>query len=159
MTITDAQLAALKALLTGDEQAFDRLLTGSDLARTQEFAVLTATALVLAVRRSFPPGWSPDDVVQFVACLRARDAGAHADVNPAAAEQMLLAVLRDERVSDDFDVLVNGHAQVALLNELVAGLDNDQMEDFLAETRGEASQWVQNQMPVTDDQTVTLRVA
>jgi hypothetical protein len=145
MTISSAQLTALRALLTGDELTFNRLLADSGLARTHEFAVLTAAALAVAARRRFPPGWSQGDVVRLVARLRTRDAGAHADINAAAAEQMLASVLGTQHVRDDFDVLASGYAQIALLSELVVDLNENQLEDLLAEAHTQADRWLVRQ--------------
>lgn len=145
MTITPVQVAALRAALAGEEEAFDRLSAGAGVADGQELPVLVAAAFVAAAQRRFPPGWSGSDVVQFVGHLRARDEGAREDLSATAAEQMLLSTLRGEPMSGQFDDFMKGYAQFALLAELVRDLSEQELSTFLAEAREQADAWLAQQ--------------
>lgn len=144
MTITGIQIAALQAILTGDNDAFHRLSMEPDLVHGDGFPVLIATAFVAAARRRFPTGCSNGDVIRFVGQVRARDEGKHADLSAVAAEQMLLNVLRGEPISHEFDEDTEGYAQIAILAELVSDLDEQQLDMFLVEARGQADTWLVN---------------
>jgi len=150
MTIAPVQVAALRAALAGDEGDFERLSAGPGVADGQEFPILVATAFAAAVQRRFPPGWSGGDVVRFVGRLRARNEGALKDLSATAAEQMILSVLRGEPMGGQFDDVMKGYAQSALLAELVRDLSEQELSTFLTEAREQADAWLAQQ--VTSDQ-------
>ncbi|MGH3250573.1 MAG: hypothetical protein ACRDOI_30800, partial [Trebonia sp.] len=106
------------------------------------FPILVATAFVSSVQRRFPRDWSHGDVVQFVGHLRARNQGACKDLSAAAAEQMLLSVLRGEPMSGQFDDFMKGYAQFALLTELVRDLSEQELSTLLADAREKADTWL-----------------
>jgi len=138
MTITGAQMATLRALLTGDDAAFRRLSMQPDVIHGDGFPVLVATALVGAAHRRFRVGWSDGDVIRFIGKVRGAGEGTHAGVSAAVAEQVLLSALRGEPVSRELDEDAEGYAQVAILAELVSDLDTRKLNQFLAETREQA---------------------
>jgi hypothetical protein len=142
MTITPVQVAALRAALTGDEEAFEHLSAGPGVADGREFPILMASAFVAAARERFPPGWSGGDVVRFVGHLRARSEGALEDLSATAAEQMLPSILRGEPMGGQFDDFMKGYAQFALLAELVRDLSEQELSTFLAEAREQADAWL-----------------
>jgi hypothetical protein len=142
MTVTPAQVAALRAALSGDEDAFDRLSSDPDVAGSEGFPILMAAAFVAAAQRRFPPGWSRGDVVRFVGRLRARGGGALEDLSATAAEQMLVSILRGELMDGQFDDFVKGYAQFALLAELVRDRSEQGLSTFLAESREQADAWL-----------------
>ena len=142
MTVTPAQAATLRAALVGDDDAFERLSAGPGLADGREFPILMATAFTAAAQRRFPPGWSGGDVVRFVGHLRARGEGAYEDLNATAAEQMLLSTLRGEPMGGQFDDVMKGYAQFALLAELVRDLSEQELSTFLAAARERADAWL-----------------
>jgi hypothetical protein len=142
MTVTPAQVAALRAALSGDEDAFNRLSSDLDVAGSEGFPIVMAAAFVAAAQRRFPPGWSRGDVVRFVGHLRARGEGALEDLSATAAEQMLVSILRGELMDGQFDDFVKGYAQFALLAELVRDLSEQELSTFLAESREQADAWL-----------------
>jgi hypothetical protein len=89
-------------------------------------------------------------VVRFVGLLRARNEGAYADLSATAAEQMILSILRGEPMGGQFDDLMKGYAQFALLAELVRNLSEQELNTFLAGAREQADAWLAQQ--VTSDQ-------
>lgn len=136
MTVSLAQVTALRAALVGDEEVFERLIASPGAADGQEFPTLVATAFVAAARRRFPPGWSGGDVVRFVGHLRAHGMGSHEDLSAAAAEQMLLSSLRGQPMGGQFDDFMSGYAQFALLTELVRDLSEQELSTFLRDPPG-----------------------
>lgn len=140
--VTDAQVAALRAALTGDGGTFDCLggASGSDYG--DEFAALTATAFVYAARKRFGQGWSRSDVIRFVGKLRATDDGTYSDLNAEVAELMLFSALRQQPMPAGHDELAKGYAQIAVLAALVDDLDAQALEKFLSEMRAQTDQWL-----------------
>jgi len=108
--ITDVQMAALRAALTGDAEALDRLGSRYGWDYGGEFAALTAKAFVAAARRHFPSDWSSADVIRFVGRLRARKQGKKADVDAGAAEHMLVSSLSGLPMRGQFSDLDTGYA-------------------------------------------------
>jgi hypothetical protein len=138
MTVTDAQVTALRAVLTGDGETFDRVGGESGQDYGEEIGILTATAFATAARYQFPSQWSMPDLIRFVGRVRARDQGEYADISASAAEQMLRAALSDEPMHGEFDEVAYAYAQAVLLAELVSDLDAQQLDAFLAEARVQA---------------------
>ncbi len=142
MTVTPAQVAALRAALSADDDAFSRLSSDLDVTDSEGFPLLMAAAFVAAAQRRFSPGCSDGDVVRFVGHLRARGEGALADLSATAAEQMLLSVLRGDPMDGQFDDFMKGYAQYALLAELVRDLSEQELNTFLSEAREQADVWL-----------------
>jgi hypothetical protein len=144
MTITGAQMATLRALLTGDDAAFQCLSMKPDVIHGDGFPILVATALVRAAHRRFRAGWSEGDVIRFIGKVRNAGEGAHAGLSAAAAEQVLLSALRGESVSSELNEDTRGYAQIAVLAELVSDLDTWELDQFLSETRQQADMILAN---------------
>lgn len=142
MMVTDTQVAALRAVLTGDDDTFDHLSMDPDITTGNGFSALTAAAFVAAARRRFPGDWSASDVIRFVGQVRARSDGQQADVNAAAAEHLLLSALRGTPANGTFAEETKGYAQVALLTDLVSDIEHQQLDVFLNYARTQADQWL-----------------
>ena len=143
--VTDAQVAALRAALTGETHTFDLMGGASGLDYGEEFAVLIAVAFIAAARRHFGSGWSRSNVIHFVGQLRARDQGEYADVSAGDAEQMLISALEGKPLQRQFDEFAKGYAQAAVLTELVSDLDEEQVDLLLQDARQEADRWLAGQ--------------
>jgi hypothetical protein len=144
MTVTPAQVAALRAALDGDEEAFTRLNSDPEVTSGQGLPVLMTTAFVTAARRRFPPGWSGGDVVRFIGRLRARDQGAGENLSATVAERVLL---NGQPAGDQFDEFSKSLAQFVVLAELVRDLSGQELSTFLAEAREEADAWLAQHSP------------
>lgn len=142
MTVTTAQVAALRAALDGNEEEFSRLNSDLEGANGQGLPMLMTTAFVAAVQRRFLPGWSDGEVVRFVGRLRARNGGAGENLSAAAAEQILLRVLHGKPIGSQFDELTTSFVQFTLLAELVRDLSEQEISTFLSEARDEADAWL-----------------
>lgn len=143
MPVTADQVATLKAYLTGDFDRHKRLFGQLDrtAAQTGYTALLTA-AFFEAVDRRFAQNGRTADVVEFVADVRARHLKDADEIDPRAAERLILAIFSDEEV-DDLDTETKVSAQIILLYALItdARLDDAGLDGFLAEARKLADEW------------------
>jgi hypothetical protein len=143
MIVSGAQVAALRAALAGDGQAFECLAGQFATASGEEgFGVLTASAFIRAARRRFASGWSIGDITKFVGALRARNEAEQADVHAGAAEQVLLGALRGRPTRSEFGELEEGYAQFAVLAEMVRDLDEQGLDALLKEACEQVGGWM-----------------
>jgi hypothetical protein len=145
MNVADAEVAALRAALSGDTDTFGQVADMSNLEYGGQFGILMATAFIAAARHRFPRPWSVPDLIRFVGQVRTHHQGEYADINASAAEQMLLAALanRPEPMHGEFDQIAMGYAQAAILAELVGDLDGQQLDALLDEARVQANRWLE----------------
>jgi hypothetical protein len=143
MPVTADQVATLRAYLAGDFDSHKRLFGQLDrtAAKTGYTALLTA-AFFEAVDRRFAQNGTTTDVVEFVADVRARHLKDADDIDPRAAERLILAMFTDEDV-DDLDTETKVSTQIILLYALItdARLDDAGLDGFLAEARKLADEW------------------
>lgn len=140
MKVSDSSLAALRAALDGDVDAFDRLHTEHRGVVDDGFTALMATAFVRATRQQFGQEWSIPDVIRFVGAVRTRFSVS--DLSPTVAEEMLLAALRSAPMRIGSDDRELGYVQITLLAALVDSLDNRQCGLLLRQARADAEQWL-----------------
>jgi len=144
MAVTDDQVATLRALLSGDFQTFDRLSAQrEDDGASRSYAALVAAAFFEAAYRRFVKEGSMDEVVEYVADVRRRFAEVADQLDPCAAERVILAAIDDENI-DDLDGEVIIAAEYILLAALIADrdLDEAELEDFLDQARDVADEWL-----------------
>jgi hypothetical protein len=143
MPVTADQVATLRAYLAGDFDSHKRLFGQLDrtAAKTGYTALLTA-AFFEAVDRRFAQDGTTADVVEFVADVRARHLKDADEIDPRAAERLILAIFTDEEV-DDLDTETKVSTQIILLYALItdARLDDAGLDGFLAEARKLADEW------------------
>lgn len=137
MTVTDDQVATLRAVLSRDSAAYEPLRDRLD--RTdgwKGYTVLVAAAFFEAVDRRFGAGWSEADIVNFVADVRARHLKDPDVLDPRVAERLILHALGKGSISDLDDGTVAG-GQAIVLRALVADEDWDdaQLDDFMRTSR------------------------
>jgi hypothetical protein len=147
MTVTDSQVAALRAALTGDIETFDRLGGDSGMDYGDAFPILMAAAFITAARHRFPGPWSAGDVIRFVGTIRARQDDEDHALDPGAAEHLLLAALRDTPVAAVIDEPTKAQTQFILL-ESMAGegdLQDEELDAFLSEARQMTDRWLARQ--------------
>lgn len=141
--VSGQQVAALRAALTFDAglaREWQAHLIGSgDL---DGFSELVYAAFVLAARRYFGGEWTRADVVRYVGSVRARGP-ADDDIDPVTAEALLLRALGADlplRAAEE----ATAAAQTILLGALIAdlGLDDGGLDEFLADGRALADQWL-----------------
>jgi len=144
MTVTDEQVAVLRAHLSGDTEEYKRLRNMLDReAAKVGYPSLIAAAFFKAVNRHFDKEHtSAADVVEFVANVRARFDETGEDVNPQAAEAMIRTALGEE-VDGDFDDGTIADAQLTVLTAIILGeqLTGEDLDGFLADARKLADKW------------------
>jgi hypothetical protein len=140
--VSHAQVAVLRAALTGDVQALEMLSELSGAASEEELSILATTAFIKAARKRFAPTWSGSDVIRFIGQVRAGRQREHSDIDAAAAEQMLISALGDTPLRGRFDEFAKGYAQAVLLRELTSQLDTEQLHTLLEEAREQANGWL-----------------
>ncbi len=138
MTVTDDQVAALRAQLAGDYDEHRRLLAGLDArgALTGYTALVTA-AFVEAVDRRLGPGHRDDAAVAaFVGDVRSRYPGADDEIDPATAERVIRKALGRGSISD-IDGPAIRRTERLLLPLMVADeqYSGEELDRFLAGAR------------------------
>lgn len=144
MPVTDDEAAALRAHLAGDQRRYHEIYgrLNRSAVRTTYTALLTA-AFMKAVQSRFAGKGTPADVVSYVADVRSRSDDVAGALDARAAERLILAVLTDEDTAD-IDGKTTGQVFIIVLSALVSDeqLDDAGLDDFLAEARKQADDWV-----------------
>jgi hypothetical protein len=142
MPVTDQQAAALRALLAGDVEGHAQLRRQLDPREDQRpYAVLVSNAFAEAAERRFGDHVTPGDVTEFVADVRSRSEALQHDLDPAAAERVLLTALADGNVTG-LDAWAVRSSQVILLAAMIAdaALGDGELDAFLALARAQADE-------------------
>jgi hypothetical protein len=144
VTVTDDQVAALRALLTDDMLLYRRLFDGLDrTAAKKGYTALVTAAFAEAVERRFGQSHNPADIAGFVADIRVRSDRLARGIDPDVAERTILTALGKGSVQglDRKSVTI---AQLVLLAGVVADehLNGDRLDVFLASARKLADQIV-----------------
>ncbi|MBO0801769.1 MAG: hypothetical protein J2P25_01660 [Nocardiopsaceae bacterium] len=142
MNIDDEHVTALRALVTGDDDAFDRILDNASPEWQDAFAYLLGSVFLAAVKYRFVNTESRPDIIRFVARSRIRHGGDQAGFSPSMAEALMGAAVginpppadRSEAEEDE-----NAAAQVALLKDLAGELSYLDFESLLKAAREELS--------------------
>lgn len=138
MNVADDDIAALRAVLVGDLEEFERLVPTVGAG----YDALFAGAFVEAVVRRFGRTRSKADIVRYVAAVRAGRVGEPPDLDPLAAERLIRAALGEVSAVEGMDRELLGITQVALLDHLVRDehMDPSTLDAFLAAARVRAEQ-------------------
>ncbi len=138
MSVTDDQVAALRAQLAGDYDEHRRLLADlNQRAALSGYTALVTAAFIEAVDRRFGPGHSDDAaVIEFIGDVRSRFPGADDEIDPAAAERVVRKALGRGSISD-LDGPTIRRTERLLLPLIVAGerLTGEELDRFLASAR------------------------
>jgi len=141
MTVTANHIAALRAALAGDADAFGRIDRQTRLGDGQEFPVLVAMAFIAAVRRRFPGGWSTADVIKYVSQVRIWN-NDYDDLSPDLAEQLIRSGLLDRPLGGQSGETATAYAQFVLLKDLAGDRNDEQLNMLLAQARDDADRWL-----------------
>jgi hypothetical protein len=144
MVVSDEQVAALRAQLSGNLQEHLRLLDQIDpVAARTGYSALVAAAFCEAVEQRFAPDAGAADVIEFAGSVRSRSDDAADKIDPRVAERLILAVYTDEQVKD-IPVEVRYKTQIILLGALIGDeqLDAAGLDAFLVRARKLADQWL-----------------
>ena len=101
MSVTDHQVATLRALLAGDFEEHSRLRAQLDLDADREgYSALIAAGFFEAADRRFTTGHTRAEIAEFVAAARATSAETAEKIDPRIAERMIRGVFEDENIDD-----------------------------------------------------------
>lgn len=140
MTVTDEQVATLRAYLAQDFEEYHRLRDQLDEQELNGYAALLTGGFFEAVDRRFvADGTSAEDaeVIEFVADVRARFDEDGETLDPRIAERLIWHSLGKGSIAD-IDDTVRGSAQMILLAALSLDerFDDAELDAFLATARG-----------------------
>jgi hypothetical protein len=142
MPVTDHQVAALRAHVTGDFEEYKRLTSQFDKETDKiGWAALIAAGFYEAVDRRFAN--SSDEIVEYVGSVRARSDRAAEEIDPITAERLIRYAL-DGGQDPDVDGRTRALTQMVLLAVLVhdSSYDEQELERFLTEVRRFADQMI-----------------
>jgi hypothetical protein len=141
--ITDSQITALRAYLTGDVSTHERIRAEFGPAENREYGVLIAAGFFEAADRRFANGGIRADVVDYVGAVRSRSERLANDIDPAVAERLIMHVLGEGSTADLPDESVVAH-QFYMLVALVGDerMDDTALDDFLTTARALADKWL-----------------
>lgn len=142
MTVTDDQVAALRAQLRGDRSEHERLFSMLSKSDADAYPALIAAAFIVAAERRFQSDSTAADVIQFVADVRGQTPSAAEGIDPKIGERLVLSVVADEDI-DDIDGDTAILTELFLLAGMVAseGLQVAELDRLLEEAREVADEW------------------
>jgi hypothetical protein len=144
MPVTDDEVAALRAHLSGDQALYHELYGRLDRSAIRvTYAAFITAVFVEAVDRRFGKNGTAADVISFVADVRSRSDNVANAIDPRAAERLILAILKDED-GEDFDGQTMGQIYIVLLSALISDeqLDDDALDASLESARKRADRWL-----------------
>lgn len=144
MAVTDETVAAFRAYLSGDTEQWERRT--DELVRTPEtsrsyFALLTAS-FVEAVERRLGEGATRDEIIAFVADLRAREDEYAGRLDADATERVIATVFDDDVTTGDIprDQTIGIRIGVTAIIIGDEELDAAGLEEFLDRARALADE-------------------
>jgi hypothetical protein len=137
MNVTADHVAAVRALVTGDDDAFDRLTGGAEPEWLYAFSSLVTAVFFAGTQFRFVNAESRPDIIRFVARSRIRHGGDDAGFSPSLGEALMGAAVGINPVPSELDEAENSAAQVALLKDLAGELSFQDFELLLATARTE----------------------
>jgi hypothetical protein len=142
MPVTNQQAAALHAQLAGNLADYERLLGTLDgKADSRAYSALLTAAFHNAVDLRFTRDSSLDEVIEFVADVRARSERLRDAIDPHVAEQVVVAAVGGDHVRD-LSPAESNMMKTVLLTALVADMQLDEagLEEFIAKARAFADE-------------------
>jgi hypothetical protein len=137
MTVSDQQVATLRAFLEGDKPKYNDLLADLDRKTgSLGYSALVTAAFFEAVDRRFSTQSPRADVAGYVADVRSRSSNAAGDVDPRIAERLIREVLGDGS-TEDVDGRTSASTKLYLLTALTidADLDAAALDQFLGKMK------------------------
>jgi hypothetical protein len=136
MTVTELEMAMLRAHIAGEDEEAQRLF-GQHLAATGDasgLAVLVTAAFAIAARRKFAAGWKRAAVIRYVGKVRALLSERPGLLDPRVAEEELSSALGGQALAAH-EVGAVALARLFLLDTIIASLhlDNEAIDDLLGE--------------------------
>jgi hypothetical protein len=137
MNVTADHVTALRALVTGDDDAFERLTGSAGPAWMDALAHLLTGVFLAATRYRFGSEASQPDIIRFVAQSRVRHGADEAGFSPSLAEGLMGAALGISPVLAGHSEDENAAAQIVLLKDLAGEISYLDFESLLETARTE----------------------
>lgn len=141
MTTIKPEFAAyFRTLIRGGHAANDQIEAKLDAEGWDGFPRFLAALFFVAVDRHFGEDATRTDVIKFVAYMRAGLGDDAPEVNPEAAETLILSII-DPSVDYDIDQQMIGRIHAATVHKVLAegDLTDQELDAVLAEAVGLAS--------------------
>jgi hypothetical protein len=137
MAVTDEQIAALRALLTGDAAENRRLV--AELRRDGSgagYGTHVNAAFFEAVDRRFGKASTPASIIEYISDVRSRSDEIAEKVDPSVGERLIRKVLAGE-TTDNIDSRTSATVKLFVLVALVAdeNFGTAELDQFLAKVR------------------------
>lgn len=137
MAVTDEQVAALGALLTGDAVENRRLV--AELRRDGSgagYSALVNAAFFEAVDRRFGKASTPASIIEYISDVRSRSDEIAEKVDPSVGERLIHKVLAGE-TTENIDSRTSATVTLFVLAALVAdeNFGTAELDQFLAKVR------------------------
>lgn len=143
MTVTQEQVATLRAHLAGDFDEYNRLWAKLDRKSADSgYITLIAAAFFEAVDRRFAKSATNSDIIEFVGSVRSRFDETGKDVDANAAETLIRAALGNDSGAElDDDTVVS--TQITVLTALILDehLDDAGLDQFMRDACRIADEW------------------
>jgi hypothetical protein len=136
MSADEKQVATLRALLTGNFEEYKQMIRSLGTEESRDFMTLVSAAFLETVDRRFGSADLPDAVVEWVGGIRSESATAAQEIDPIAAEQVILLTLGMTQAAELSGKQIRD-AQLLLLPALVDDqhLDSARIDELLATAR------------------------
>lgn len=137
MSVTDQQVATLRAMLSGNRAEHKRLVAQLDQRGDGlGYSGLVTAAFIKAVDHRFGKASTQTDVIEFVSEARSRSDEIAEAVDPRVGERLILKVVSDAS-TDDIDARTSAATKLLLLAALIADeeLDGAGLDKFMADAR------------------------
>jgi hypothetical protein len=134
----------IRQLVRGDHRAYALVCSELDDTGWEGLGVVVGAVFFEAVRNCFNGGYSPADVIRFVAEFRAEIAESGFDVDPRPAEMLIRAVLTGEtEMVSDLTPPVIVETEMLLLWKLLSGLSDPELTLSFEQSDALVTQWSQ----------------
>lgn len=141
MNIGPDHVAALRAVITGDDDALERWTSTAGAEDDLALGVLVSMAFLSAAQSRFAANWTTADVIRFVAQIRMQYG--FDDLVPSLAEALLTNALGGGKKYEAPDGDANAYTQMVLLQALANGLSDDELAGLTEESSRQADSWLQ----------------
>jgi hypothetical protein len=142
VTDRSQHLDLIRLMAKGDADGYRQRCAELDAAGWDGFGEVVGAAFFLATERAFPADVSPAEVIRFVAETRAEIHDTGFDLDPKAAETLILAAktgqVEELEKLDQQTIIEN---EMLLLWKFLSNLDDATLTNFLTEVDALAEQW------------------
>lgn len=136
MPVTDDVVEIVRAYLEVDGERAQRLLGSLDASQNFAYQAMIAGAFMAAVTRKFNKQSSRDEIIDYVAQVRARSDEMAESLDPSATERMIASIYGDEDI-DDIDPRMVMNIEIFTAVAIVSdkNIHGPELDEFLTTAR------------------------